>query len=139
MSHEPSLTPILEKPPFFQQAAVLWAGGVVGTVAVMPYAMELLSEQFEEARTKTGLGTPALVAISILQTAVLLGVTVCVGLWAARKLGLRAPVSEALVQRQPVGPVVKQFALLSLIVGTAAALVVVLLDLLAFRPLMTAA
>jgi membrane protease YdiL (CAAX protease family) len=106
---------------------------------MMPYAMELLSEQFEKARTKTGLGTPALVAISILQTAVLLGVAVSVGLWAARKSSLRAPVSEALVQRRPVGPVVKEFAILSLIVGTAAALVVVLLDLLAFQPLMTAA
>jgi membrane protease YdiL (CAAX protease family) len=112
---------------------------MIGTVAVMPYAMELTSEQFEKAVTKTGLSAAALVAISILQTAVLLAVAVSVGLWAARKSSLRAPVSEALVRRQPIGPVVKEFAVLSLIVGTAAGLVVVLLDLLAFQPLMRGA
>ncbi len=110
---------------------------MIGTVAVMPYAMELLSEQFEEVGTKTGLGASALVGISLLQTGVLLAVAVSVGLWAARKVSLRAPVSEALVRRQPIGPVVKGFASLSLIVGTAAGLVVVLLDLLAFQPLLS--
>jgi membrane protease YdiL (CAAX protease family) len=139
MSHEPSLTPVPGKPPLFRQAAVLWAGGVIGTVALMPYAMELLSEQFAKAGTETGLGAPALAALSVLQTAVLLGVAVSVGLWAARKTGLSAPVSEALLRRQPIGPVVKGFALSSLLVGTAAGLVVVLLDLLAFQPLMAGA
>ena len=113
MSHEPSLTPVPGKPPFFRQAAVLWAGGVIGTVAVVPYVTELLSEELEKAGTKTGLGTSALAAIFILQTAVLLGVAVSGGLWAARKVSLRAPVSEALVQRQPIGPGVMEFAILS--------------------------
>ena len=139
MSHEPSSTPAPGKLPFFRQAAVLWAGGMIGTVALVPYLMELTGEQFERAATKTGLDASALVAISVLQTGVLLGVAVSVGLWAARKVSLRAPVSEALVRRQPIGLVVKGFASLSLIVGTAAGLVVVLLDLLAFQPLMTGA
>ena len=139
MSHEHPSTPVPGRPFFFRQAAVLWAGGMIGTVAVMPYALELTATDFEKAIKVTGLGAPALVALSMLQSAVLLGVVVGVGLWAARKSSLRAPVSEALVQHQPIGPIVKEFAILSLIVGTTAGLVVVLLELLAFRPLMTAA
>lgn len=139
MSHEPSPTPVPGKPPFFRQAAVLWTAGVIGTVAVTPYLTELLSEEFAKAEVKTGLGLVALTGIFILQTAVLLGVTVGVGLWAARKVGLRAPVSEALVQHQPVGPVVKQFAILSVVVGTATGFVVILLDLLVFQPLLKGA
>jgi membrane protease YdiL (CAAX protease family) len=117
----------------------LWVAGVIGTVAVTPYLTDLLSEQFTKAEAETGLGLVALAAIFVLQTAVLLGVTVVVGLWAARKVGLRAPVSEALVQRQPVGPVVKQFAILSVVVGLATGLVVILLDLLVFQPLLKGA
>jgi hypothetical protein len=139
MSREPSLSPVPEKPPFFRQAAVLWAGGLIGTVAVVPYLLELTGEQFEKAATKTGLGMAALVGIFILQTGVLLAVAVSVGLWAARKLSLRAPVSEALVGGQPIRPVVREFAIWSLIVGTAVGLVVVLLALLVFQPLMTGA
>jgi membrane protease YdiL (CAAX protease family) len=135
MTDKPSSTTAPGKPPFLRQAAVLGAGGVIGTVAVTPYLMELLHEQFEKSAAKTGLGMPAVAAIFVLQTAVSLGVAVSVGLWAARKVGLRAPVSEALVGRQPTGPVVKEVARLSLIMGTAAALVVVLLELLAFLPL----
>jgi hypothetical protein len=112
---------------------------MIGAVAVMPYLMELTGEQLEKAVAKKGLGASALVAILILRIAVSLVVAVWVGLWAARKLNLRAPVSEALVRRQPIGPVVKGFANLSLIVGTAAGLVVVLLELLAIQPLLAGA
>lgn len=139
MSHEPSPTPGPGKPPFFRQAAVLWTAGVIGTVAVTPYLTDLLGDEFAKAEAKTGLGTVALAAVFVLQTAVLLGVTVVVGLWAARKVGLRAPVSAALVRGQPVGPVVKQFAILSVVVGTATGLVVILLDLLVFQPLLRGA
>ena len=133
------MTPDPEKSPFFRQAAVLWAAGVLGTVAVTPYLTELLSEQFAKAEAETGLSLVVLAAIFVAQTAVLLGVAVVVGLWAARKVGLRAPVSEALVQRQPVGPVVKHFAIRSMVVGTATGVVVILLDLSVFQPLLKGA
>jgi hypothetical protein len=138
MSYDLSSTHVPPKPPFFRQAAVLWLGGLIGTVAVTPYLTELLADRFEKAAKQMGLHVSVLAAIFVLQTAVPLVVAVGVGLWAARKLGLRAPVSEAFVLHQPIGPVIKGFAVISLIVGTTVGLVVILLDLLVFQPLMTA-
>lgn len=81
MSHDSPRTPVPEKPPFFRQAIVLWAAGVLGTVALMPYAMDLLREQFEKAATKLGISTSAVAAIAVIQAAVYLAVAVGVGLW----------------------------------------------------------
>lgn len=137
MSHEPSSIPVPGKPPYFRQAAVFWAGGMIGTVAVMPYVLELMADQFEKAVEESGLSRLALVAVSIVQSGVLIAITVLAGLWASRKLNLRAPISEALVNRQPVGSIAKESLLLSLTLGAAAGGLLVLLDRLVFEPLIS--
>ncbi len=121
--------------PFLKHAATLWIAGMVGAVAVMPYVMELMEDQFETAVAEAGLGKLSLIALSLVQSAVLLAIAVSVGLWAARKLDLRAPVTEALVKRQPIISVAKEFLALSLIVGALAGALVVALDRLVFQPL----
>jgi membrane protease YdiL (CAAX protease family) len=108
---------------------------MIGTVAVMPYVLELMADQFEKAVEESGLSRFALVAVSIVQSGVLIAIAVLAGLWASRKLNLRAPISEALVNRQPVGSIAKEFLLLSLTLGAAAGALLVLLDRLVFEPL----
>jgi len=135
MSHEASSIPVPAKPPYFRQAALLWAGGMIGTVAVMPYVLELMADQFEKAVEETGLGRFALVAISLLQNGVLIAIAVFAGLWAARKLNLRAPISEAIVNRQPISPIAKEFLVLSLTVGAVGGAILIVLDRFLFDPL----
>ena len=80
---------------FLRQAVILWAAGLVGAVAVFPFVLHMQSATLEKANAK-GLTVPVLVAALIIQNGVLLTIAVPVGLWAANRLSLRAPPSEAL-------------------------------------------
>jgi hypothetical protein len=87
--------------PFWSIALVLWALALVGAVLVLPYIATLEHQALATAAAKSHLSVAGLLAISMVQSAVLLGVAVVVGLWAARKLDLRTPLISALVSRVP--------------------------------------
>ena len=81
--------------PFFKTAAVLWGGGTFGAICVLPYALSLQGEPLRQAVAQTGLPVPALLAISLAQSALLLALAVAAGLWASRRIGLGAPLIGA--------------------------------------------
>ena len=70
---------------FLRQTVILWAGGLVGAVAVLPFLLHMQAATLEKANSK-GLTVPVLVAAVIIQNGVLLTIAVPVGLWAAYKL-----------------------------------------------------
>ncbi len=79
---------------FLRQAVILWATGLVGAVAALPYFLLVEAAILEKAKAK-GLTVPV-VAGFLIENVVLLTIAVPVGLWAASRLSLRAPPSEAL-------------------------------------------
>ncbi len=123
------------RPAFFKTAAVLWAGGLVGVIAVIPFSLSLQGDRLRETIAQTGLPSSALIAISIGQGALFLAVAVALGLWATRKIGLGAPLVEAVLERDALpgwtGRALRQAALIGVVCGGA----IIALDAWVFLPL----
>src|SRR5262245_36259703 len=92
----------------FKQAALLWAAGVVGGVAVLPYTFAMQAEQLRPYLQKTGSSLWNLAVLGTVQTSVLMTIAVFAGLWAARRISWQAPVSAAWVRGEPVRPVLRR-------------------------------
>lgn len=81
---------------------LLWMASVLAVVAVLPYVATIQGDQLLQAAQTTSLSVSTLYAVSVLQAAVLLAIAVALGSWAAQRLGLGAPVIDALAARAPM-------------------------------------
>jgi hypothetical protein len=124
--------PKLGDGPFLKTALVLWVLALCGAVLVLPYVVTLESKALAEAAARTHLEVRELLAISTAQTAVLLGVAVLVGLWAARKLGLGTPLVTALLTRSPAPEETRSTLLIAIALGIVTAFALAALDHWAF-------
>jgi membrane protease YdiL (CAAX protease family) len=120
---------------FLRQVVILWAAGLVGVVAVLPLAFHTNAARLDKAAAK-GLTVPLVVALSVLQSGVLLAVAVPVGLWAASRLALRAPLSEALATGGSLREAAKPFLGIAVLAGAATGVVSWLLSAFVFGPAM---
>lgn len=119
---------------FSRTGLVLWLGAVIGTICVMPYVLRLIPSQ----GIKTGHVTipmPAMIAISIVQAALFLSVLTFTGLWAARRLGMGAPLLDAWLYERATPSGAGRNALIAAAWGLGAGLAMVALDLWVFAPL----
>ena len=89
---------------FLGQALVLWGAGVVGYLALTPYLRVLLQDRLSKATEELGLTLNVLLLINGIQSAVIVGVCVMVGLLCAPRVGLSAPLSASLVGIGTVAP-----------------------------------
>ena len=78
---------------FWSEFAILLAGALVGAAAVLPYAVKLLNVSSQGKPLKLSL--PALLALSFVQSTILLAAAIGLGLLAAHAIGLGAPYLEA--------------------------------------------
>lgn len=117
-----------EKQVFWREAAILWAAGMVGVLAVIPYQLTLTQVDL------TALGVPmwAVWVGAAFQNGILVAAAVLAGLWFARRAGLSAPVLEAWLRRDLLprrwGTLLKW----AIPLGVGSALLVILLDGLVF-------
>ncbi len=119
---------------FSRTGLVLWIGAVIGVVCVMPYVLALVPSQ----GIKTGhaaIPTPALIALSIAQSALFLGVMTFSGLWAARRLGMGAPVVDAWLQRRAPPDGIGHDIRVAAAWGLGAGMTLLALDLWVFGPM----
>ncbi|MEJ2708015.1 MAG: CPBP family intramembrane metalloprotease [Anaerolineales bacterium] len=80
------------------QSLLIFALGLFGALAVMPYAFAMNKERISQAP----LPRPVMLAISILQNAVLIAIAAFVGLWAAGRTGLGAPLIFSALSGEPL-------------------------------------
>jgi hypothetical protein len=119
---------------FSRTAVVLWVAAVIGTICVLPYVLALVPGQAVKAG-HVALPKSALVALSIIQSAVLLGVMTFSGLWAARRLGMGAPFLDARLYRQAAPAGGRRAFLVAVAWGLGSGLAALALDLWVFGPL----
>ena len=81
---------------FSRTAVVLWLGATLGAGLVIPY-VEALTPALGQAATRLGVPVAVVVLLSVVQSAVVLAVMTFSGFWAARRLGLGAPVLDAVL------------------------------------------
>jgi membrane protease YdiL (CAAX protease family) len=120
---------------FLRQVVILWAAGLIGVVAVLPLFFDINAAVLEQAAAKR-LSEPLVAALFVLQIGVFLAVAVPVGLWAASRLALRAPLSEALATGGSLREAAKPFLGTAVLAGAATGVVLWLLSAFVFGPSM---
>jgi len=111
----------------WRQAFVLLAIGVPATVAVLPYQLALQPALLERAPL------PLLVLIAVINSTIEVGIAVGLGLLAARAVGLRSPISEAIASGGDIRAAIRGIDVpRAAVLGVGSAIVVVVLDATAF-------
>ena len=110
---------------------VLFALSLIGAVGIMPYAMKLAPEG---ALERSKLPLPVMMALGVLQTAVLMAVAIGLGMLVANAVGLHAPVIEALVSGSDPLSVLVPFLLPAAVSGLVASALILGLERLVFAP-----
>jgi len=118
---------------FFDRTGLcLWLAAVFGALCVFPYALALAPDSLDEAAQQLGVPIPAIIAISIIQSAFLLGLMTFAGLWAGRKLGLGAPLVDALFRKEAPAYNLRHIGAGAIVLGVFSAVLIAGLDTVVF-------
>lgn len=111
---------------------ILWIATILGTVAVLPYVLELQAELLESLDLPMSL--PALIALQVMQGAILFGLLIAAGLFFASRVGLSAPILDAITRGESAADKLRAILLISVLVGVTAALIIIGLEFAVFQP-----
>ncbi len=113
---------------------IFWIAASIGAIVVMPYQFKMLQGRIvEDAKknpTKKIPPTPVLVLISIIQSVILLGVSAFIGTWLAPKVDLHWWLVDHWLHDTVVPYSIPSTIFLGVVVGTVAAFLIMLLDVL---------
>ncbi|HEY7781062.1 MAG TPA: CPBP family glutamic-type intramembrane protease [Ktedonobacterales bacterium] len=114
--------------------AILFGAAVIGIACVMPYTLELTGDAIAKARERMRQPTWVILLLQGAQSVVLFGVATGLGLILAHQIGLGAPLLEGLLAGKAVGTQALAMLAPALILGAAASLVVLILEITVFWP-----
>jgi hypothetical protein len=113
---------------------ILLAASMVGLIAVLPYTLALQANALESMPLPLGV----VLLIQILQSALLFGLVIAIGMWTANRTGLGLPILESWLAGRPVNQKIKDILLPSIVIGLIASIAIIVLDVLVFSPMITA-
>ena len=106
---------------------ILWVAAILSSIAVLPYVLELQSSALETLDLPIPL--PALIALQIVQGALLFGILIFAGMFFASRVGLRTPILDSVSQGESVADKVRAILPLSVGLGVVASLLIIGMDL----------
>ncbi len=106
-----------------------------GIIAITPYSLALQNPDLLKA---IPIPLYILVPIQWLQNAVMFAIAIGIGLFLANRSGLGLPILEAKLAGESVGEKVKAILPISIILGVAGSVLIIVLDVWGFSPLMKA-
>jgi membrane protease YdiL (CAAX protease family) len=113
---------------------ILWIAAILATVAIIPYSLELQNSAITAANLPMSL--PALIALQIVQNAILFAIMIFGGMFFASRIGLGTPILDAATRAEPIGDRIRAILPLSIGLGVVVTLVVLSLEFLFFQPAM---
>lgn len=113
---------------------ILWIAAILATIAIIPYATELQTSAITTANLPMSL--PALIALQILQNAILFAIMIFGGMFFASQVDLGAPILDAMTRGESVAGKVRAILPLSIILGVLLTLAVLGLEFFFFQPAM---
>jgi len=122
----------------WREFLILWAAGVWGVIAVLPYVLTLQAPLLEKMPSLP-IPLTVVIAIQVVQNAVLVAIAVGLGLLLAARIELGAPLLEARLDGEAVGQRLRALLAPTVLAGAAAGVVIIALDRLAFAPRVPAA
>ncbi|MFQ6000424.1 MAG: CPBP family intramembrane glutamic endopeptidase [Anaerolineae bacterium] len=115
---------------YWREFFILLVAGILGVLAVLPYAITLLGGLPEEIP----IPFPLLLFLQLMQNIVLLALAIGVGLFCARRVGLGAPILEGWLRGEKVEDRGRAILLPSVLVGLGVGLTIILLEMAIFAP-----
>jgi membrane protease YdiL (CAAX protease family) len=119
--------------PFLKTALALWGLGLIGAALLVPYLSDLLATTLAQAAQRAHVPITTLLVAQLVQTVVLIGICVFLGLWAARTVGFTTPALSALLtgaRPKGYGPA----AAFSILAGAITGAAIIALDVKLFAP-----
>jgi membrane protease YdiL (CAAX protease family) len=113
---------------------ILWVASIFSVIAVLPYLLSLESNVLQNLELPFPL--PIVIALQVLQNAVIFAIAIFGGMFFASRVGLRIPILEAATHGESVADRVRAILPLSTILGVASTLVVLGLEIFYFQPAM---
>jgi membrane protease YdiL (CAAX protease family) len=116
----------------WSQFLLIFALGLFGALAVMPYAFAMNKERISQAP----LPKPVMLAVSLLQNAILIAIAAFVGLWAAERTSLGAPVIFSALSGETVLTEIARYLPVALLLSAGAWVSMLVLERFVFGPYM---
>lgn len=120
------------KPINWKVFFLLWIAVIFGVIAIIPYSLELQGDLLESLDLPMSL--PALLALQVIQSAVLFGLLIAAGLFFASRVGLSTPILDSVSRGESTSDKIRAILPISIITGVVASLLIVGLDLYIFQP-----
>jgi membrane protease YdiL (CAAX protease family) len=111
---------------------ILWIAAILSSIAVLPYALELQASTLEAIDIPIPL--PMLIALQIVQSAILFAIIIFAGMFFASRVGLGVPILDSVTRNESISDKVRTILPLSIGLGGIAALLIIGLDVWAFQP-----
>jgi membrane protease YdiL (CAAX protease family) len=111
---------------------MLWIAAILSLIALLPYILELQSSTLLTLDLPIPL--PVLIALQILQTAILFAIMIFGGMFFASRVGLGTPILDSLTRAEPVAHDARAILPLSIILGVIVTLIVMGLEIFLFQP-----
>lgn len=113
---------------------ILWIGAILATVAILPYSLELQTSVLTSANLPMPL--PALLALQVVQNAILFAIMIFGGMFFARRVNLGIPILDAATEGEPIAHKVGAILPLSIVLGILVTLLLLGLEFFYFQPAM---
>jgi membrane protease YdiL (CAAX protease family) len=110
---------------------ILLAAGLLGVLAILPFAMDLVARMDVPRPPGPELSMPMIAAMALVQNGVLLAVVIAIGLFASERVGLRMPLVRARAGAER-GPSLRSVLVPGLLLGGAAGAAMVATDAIFF-------
>jgi membrane protease YdiL (CAAX protease family) len=114
----------------------LLAAAAFGIVAILPYTLALQADAL--AKLELPLPMEIIIPIQVLQSIVMFGIAILIGLFLANRTGLGLPILEARLAGKSIGEQVKPILLPSILLGVIASVAIIALDTFIFQPALVA-
>jgi membrane protease YdiL (CAAX protease family) len=111
---------------------ILWIAAMLSTFLLVPYLLEMLPSVIDVSTI--GLRIPVILLLQTVQIAILFAVLIFFGLLLAGRIGLGAPILDAVTRGEPVTDKVRAILPLSIILGVVFTLILLGLEFFYFQP-----
>lgn len=113
---------------------ILWIAAILATLFVLPYALEMQSSAID--LIQLGIPLHVILVIQTLQGAIIFAIAIFLGLLLANRIGLGAPILEAMTRGESVADKVRAILPISISLGVVSTLVILGLEFFYFQPAM---
>lgn len=111
---------------------ILWIAAILSSIAVLPYVLELQGSTLESLDLPIPL--PAVIALQIVQSAVIFAIIIFAGMFFASRVGLGTPILDSVTRNESASDKIRAILPISMGLGVIASLLIIGLDVFVFQP-----